>query len=405
MFIRSTPEKVPISFRENIHYQQYMAAILSLPDELLVQLGNYIHNIEDFINLCSTCRKLRNVTGSATPRTILRLAAAQSSTFFRPSPWFLVAATARELGHWARDHEDNERQLASTLERGVEGLLDMALAHCGLTVKRIRQLYLMRFSIINPVTDLIDKCVGVQWYQTPNFWNGGVSDAYTISAEASETLLQLAIYGELFGPDFEAFLGPDSRSRRRLSVETRLEFVKYCIPDFACVEGQTSAASVQGSTGSMDPRRAVKRTGPYTEQSDGSDGRVLDNNLALVWVLRSSRWQPPWKEARSQAGPDFQEGFADDWWSHGAEEEEDDDLAWRQRMWESAMVCQGLEGLGMIRPELRESWTPKIKQWRAQIAGLERAPRWIRVGRQATLEYPFLLGDLRICGSGFVAGT
>lgn len=69
------------------------------------------------------------------------------------------------------------------------------------------------------------------------------------------------------------------------------------------------------------------------------------------------------------------------------------------------MVCQGLEGLGMMRPELRDSWVPKIREWRDKIAALEHELEWIRVGRQATLEYPFLLGDLRICGSGYVSGS
>lgn len=375
-------------------------AILSLSDDLLLDVADYVHNIEDYTNLCSTCRRLRDVGGRASPQTLLQLAVAQSSTFFRPSPHFLVAATARNLGQWARDNDDNERQLASTLERGIDGLLDLALAHCGLTMERIRQLHLMRFSIFNPVTDIIDKCVGAQWNATPDFWNGGVSDAYTISAEAAQTLFHLAIYGELFGPDFETLLSQDHQPRR-LSVDTRLEYIKYCLPDFASFVGQSQAKDIRLSNGSIDPRRAVKETGPYSRQTDGSRrGYDLNNNIALVWVFQSSRWRPYWKEARAQAGPDFQEDFADGWWF-----EEDDGQDWRQRLWESVMVCQGLEGLGMMRPELRDAWVPKIGEWRERIAALEHEPEWIRVGRQATLEYPFLPGDLRICGSGYVGGS
>jgi hypothetical protein len=105
----------------------------------------------------------------ATPQQILRLAAASSRIFFRPSPHFLVAATARELGNWARRSIDNEQQLAARLEDGLDGLLELALRHCGLTVERIRELYEMRFSLINPVTDIIDKCVGSQWCNIENF--------------------------------------------------------------------------------------------------------------------------------------------------------------------------------------------------------------------------------------------
>lgn len=96
------------------------------------------------------------------PRTVLRLAAAQDRIFFRPAPYFLVAATARELGNWARESAAHEHELATKLENGVDVLMDLALQHCGLTLERIRQLYEMRFSIVNPIYDIIDKCVGSQ---------------------------------------------------------------------------------------------------------------------------------------------------------------------------------------------------------------------------------------------------
>jgi hypothetical protein len=369
-------------------------SLLTLPDDILLSLASYTHNIEDYTSLRQTCRRVYDILGLATPNTILRLAAAQSTTFFRPSPWFLVAATARELGHWARISAENEAELSNTLQHGIEALLDLSLTHCGLTLSRIRELHLMRFSIINPITDITDKCVGSQWYSTPSFWSGGVSDPYTISAEPGETLFQLAIYGELFGPDFSSYLNKDST--RRLTLETRLEFVKYCIPDFA-TQCQDSAEDVRMPDGSIDPRRFVKETGPY---ADGGKGLDNDNNIALVWLLKSSRWRPYWKEARALAGPEFEEGFFDDW---GFLEEEDVQ-DWRQRMWEAVMVCQGLEGLGMMRPKLRDGWTDRIREWRAKIEEMEK-PEWVRVGKQATLEYPFLFGDLRICGSGFVAGS
>ena len=133
----------------------------------------------------------------------------------------------------------------------------------------------------------------------------------------------------------------------------------------------------------------------------------FNHNLALTWVLKSSRWKPHWKRIRAKVGPDFKENFDDGWWFDGSQEQqrEDADAHWRQRLWENVMICQGLEGLGMIRPELQESWLPKIGEWKAKIAKLEAEPALTVVGRQATLEYPYLLGDLRICASGHVAGT
>lgn len=257
----------------------------------------------------------------------------------------------------------------------------------------------MRFSIINPVTDIIDKCVGRQWNDTPDFWDGGVSDAYTVEAEASETLFHLAIYGELFAPDFEVFLNQDTQSRR-LTVDTRLEFIKYCIPDLATFSAQHLARGIRMPDGTIDPRRAVKEIGPYTRKANGYSPFINDNNIALVWVLQSSRWRPHWKAARLRSGPDFQQDFDDGWWFDPSDGQD-----WRQRMWEAVMSCQGLDGLGTIRPELQDPWVSKARRWREKIAALEQAPEWIRVGEQATLEYPFLLGDLRICGSGHVLGS
>lgn len=374
------------------------STLLSLPRDILILLPDYIHNIEDYTNFSSTCTALRDCMNTASPGTILRLAAAKSTTFFRPSPHFLVTATARELGNWGRESAINEAELAARLEDGIDGLLDLSLKHCGLTMERIRQLHLQRFSIINPVTDLIDKCVGSQWYSTPDFWEGGADDAYTIYADPPATLFHLALYGELFGPDFEAFLDPAGQSARRLSVETRLEFIKYCVPDDASYICQKSAWDVRMPDGQIDPRRAVKQTGPYAE---GAEPCRDQNNIALVWVIQSSRWKPHWRAMRAKAGiADFQLDFADGWWY-----DPDDEQNWRQRMLEAVMICQGLDGLGMIRPGLQDAWAEKIKGWREKIASLEKEPAWTKVGRQATLEYPFLLGDLRVCGTGYVCGT
>lgn len=216
---------------------------------------------------------------------------------------------------------------------------------------------------------------------------------YTIDAEPSETVFHLIIYGELFAPDLDAILNQDTQ-KRRLSMETRLEFIKYCVPDFAC--------HLNGRAGSSDPRRAVKSTGPYAQWN--FDGRYevppKDNNRALTWVIRSSRWKPHWQAIRAKAGPDFQADFVDEWWY-----DENDDQDWRQRMWENVMICQGLEGLKMIREGVQDRWIPKIREWRDKIDRMEQEPPTVKIGKQATLESPYLLGDLRSCASGFVSGT
>lgn len=372
-----------------------MSGLLSLPNDLLILLPNYLHDLEDYTNLACTCRDLRHAMNAATPRQILRLAIGASRIFFRPSPDFLVAATARELGTWARSSADNERELRLKLQDGADGMLELAGQHCGLTMERIRELYEMRFFIINPTSDIIDKCVGNQWYDTENFWSGGVSDAYTIHAEPEASFFQLAIYGELFGPDFETLLDRDTESRR-LSVDTRLEYVKYCLPDFATLKCQDGARLVTMPDGTMDPRRATKTTGPYVLPK----GKALtaDNNIAMVWILKSSRWKPYWRSMRAKVGPDFGD-VNDDWF------ETDGD--WRQRVWEACMVSQGLHGFEMMKAETQDAWIDKVRSWRSRIEVLDEASTQveIKVGTTFTYEYPWLAGDLRILSTGYLPGT
>jgi hypothetical protein len=66
---------------------------------------------------------------------------------------------------------------------GIEHLMALALQHCGITMKRIRKLHSLRVSIINPVVDIIEKCVGQQWFALPDLLNGGVDDTYTIYSD------------------------------------------------------------------------------------------------------------------------------------------------------------------------------------------------------------------------------
>jgi hypothetical protein len=54
----------------------------------------------------------------------------------------------------------------------------------------------------------------------------------------------------------------------------------------------------------------------------------------------------------------------------------------------------------MMRPELRHLWVDKVRKWKDQISKLEREPALDRVGAQATSEYPYILGDLRVLSLG-----
>ncbi|CAH0037808.1 unnamed protein product [Clonostachys solani] len=475
--------------------------IVSLPHEVLLLLAGHLHGLEDFGNLSSTCKDMRSILADALPNTILRLAERQSSISFFPSSELLVAATARELGNWARKSTTNEETLAATFQGGFEALLELALLHCGLTISRLRELQAIQYSIMNPVINIIDQCVGQQWRHIPDFWSGGASDAASIAADASDTLFHLAIYGEFFAPDIETYLNGNQALpvQRPLTLATRLEYLKYCVPDEHCLHMSEEQADMAAARGvPVDPRRIVNHVGPYALHDDKSEvlseiydeetpnyyfddnnelhvnpiqyGRVdenneprtnpanddafrrnpcrnnlfqnhffdedneddeftennwfgqnngfnedygfdvdngqgpeeppNDNNFALVWLLDSSRWRPHWQEARQRVGEDFEATYRDI--EHFTEDDPGD---WRQRLWENTMLCQGLEGLGMIVPGLQDAWLERIRGWRRKIAEMAEEPRMLVLGEQVTYDYPYLFGELRICGQGFVGAT
>lgn len=81
--------------------------LIDLPQELLLIHPAHLANIEDFMNTASCCRLLRDVLSETRGNTILRLSAASSRVFFRPDPWFLIAATARQVGRWGLESQEN----------------------------------------------------------------------------------------------------------------------------------------------------------------------------------------------------------------------------------------------------------------------------------------------------------
>ncbi|KAI1478224.1 hypothetical protein F4774DRAFT_386262 [Daldinia eschscholtzii] len=379
--------------------------LLDLPTDILVMLPDFLHNIEDYVNLSSTCRSLRKCMHNASPRTILRLAHASSRVFFRPDPLFLICATARELGNWARESEDNEAELVAGMPRGLDHLMDMALRHCGLTVARIRELHALHFAVVNPVSNIIDQCVGTQWYATPHFWDGGVDDAYTVDVDPNELIFDLAIYGELFAPDLEHLFNNTSddpaavSSRRRLKLATRLEYIKYCLPDdwIICKNKEP---------GSYDPRLELVHhpEGPWVRVEGERNRSSYNHTVGLIWLMNSSRWKPHWVKAREAAGagPEFNDRFCEDHldFTHM------DPANWKQLLLTNVMQNQGLEGLGMILggTEIAERFKPKIREWKDKIERMEMPPKTM-VGRCEAYDYPDLWGDLHVCRDGYVLNT
>ncbi|KAL0059045.1 hypothetical protein AAF712_014222 [Marasmius tenuissimus] len=245
--------------------------IIDLPVELLSSLPLYIRNIEDFVEFSSTCRTIYNAFSLTHPNTILRLAAASAPTFFHPHPHFLIMATARQVSDWARGNPERTEQLQAAFRGGVDGLLELCLCVGGLTIADIGRLHQSRFSIINPLSDAIDKMAGNQWYSTPNFWDGGVSEPNTIYTDADRATFQIIIYGELFGSSMDAYL--DGEPEMVFDLQVRLDYIKYCIPDWICEGGYPGLEVL--AVGPYVPNRQERSTSSWRPNFSAAYSKLL----------------------------------------------------------------------------------------------------------------------------------
>ncbi|OAX78112.1 hypothetical protein ACJ72_07581 [Emergomyces africanus] len=377
-----------------------MTSLLDLSTDILSLLPLYVDNIETFTSAASTCRSLRFIFSNALPRTILQLAAASAPTFFSPHPHFLVMAVAPQIRDWALGNEENTRRLRSALQGGIEGLFDFCVndnsLNAGLTLDRIRTLYEARFTILNPLADKIDKMAGAQWYETKDFWDGGVSEPATVHSDVHRSAMQIIIYGELFGSSMRPFLEPSPSGDETdanaplpfFDLETRLDYIKYCVPEWAC---------------KSYPGFQVLPVGPYAA---GKNDLPFDQ-YALRHILTCKRWRRMWADAMALAGPLFVEWDAE----RGPWDEEppsgDIEGVWKLKLFRDALQTMGLEGMQLVtlpREKISPELLKRACQVREQIEALEEPPASYIVGNylKATVsKAPDPAQDVYVCMASY----
>jgi hypothetical protein len=261
--------------------------LLDLPFDLLILLPQFLHNIEDFVNTCSSCRTLRTAFAKTSPNVILPLAATSSRVFFQPDPHFLIAATARQVSDWALLSHENTDTLRRAFQGGIEALFKLCISKAGLTLEDIRYSHASRLSLINPISDMIDRCAGAPWCAKSDFWNGDVSASNPISVERTRLLFQLIIYHELFCSSIRAVF-----ELPRFDLDTRLDFIKYCILDWECW------SSYNGLKG--------RNIGPYASGDNDIISRPDPDRVGLYHTLHCRTWREAWENVWPQIRPDAQ---------------------------------------------------------------------------------------------------
>lgn len=194
--------------------------------------------------------------------------------------------------------------------------------------------------------------------ETPKFWDGGVSEAETLSTDADRATLQIIIYGELFGRSMEAFLNP-AENLPSFDITTRLTYFVYWLPD----------------------NEVPHNPDPATRFS------YYNDQMALRHILGCGRWRRMWAAAIREY---LDEGFAD-------EEAADED--WRKKMLRNALLLQGINGFQLVaskRSEVSEEAVARARQVRGQILALKEPPQTQVFGRLRVSEAPDPWIELRV---------
>jgi hypothetical protein len=84
-------------------------------------------------------------------------------------PHFLVAATARQVSDWAQLSNQNTQTLRRAFPRRHRTSIPaLHFPKAGPTIEDMRRLHASRISLISiPISDMIDRGAGTEWYATP----------------------------------------------------------------------------------------------------------------------------------------------------------------------------------------------------------------------------------------------
>ena len=131
----------------------------------------------------------------------------------------------------------------------------------------------------------------------------------------------------------------------RFDRATRVEFIKYCVPDWVCQEGSADLA--------------ILPTGPYRK---GRAEKVEGDQVALRYIVRCGRWKRMWRVVTDQIGPDFEDER-------------------RAKMWWNAIMALGLEGMELVTLEdkngrlkthgLSDKWSRRLRTIYDQVQALD----------------------------------
>lgn len=312
--------------------------LLDLPGELLGHVAQRLPSIYDLYSLLRTCRTLYEVLGPDHGNGLLLppiLPQEDGRHLLDPHPYLILAGTVRQVADWAVASDERQDGLYELLIRGPDGLFELVQRVARVGVKDMRRLHEQKYSLLQPLTDLVDREAGPKHRRMANFhnrhrmgvdeWNpSGYEDdesedddvsSFTICEQPERAILNIWIYSELFHHYVDAVLRYASSSTPTLDLRIRRRFLATCLPDYnnhrhpnwkrlgGAVHDSLSPKSHRGEWQHLDAlqvltapaaERLATTVRRFFEQQPSLDPSRLDlccllarqlDDLALSWLL------------------------------------------------------------------------------------------------------------------------
>lgn len=171
----------------------------------------YLDSIHDLHVLLETSKSTnQSLLTSLTPHTLLSILHRTSWLDRLTTQHLLLSYIASGFPSFLL-HPPNRNLFKLACLSSPESLLHLALSRPSIpasarpkfTLGNVGSSWVKRKEVLEGVGDLVDRCVGEQWYDIPDFWDGGREDAATLFAEPRATVFHLATYGEMWGGEVE----------------------------------------------------------------------------------------------------------------------------------------------------------------------------------------------------------
>lgn len=439
-----------------------------IPETILSLLPDYVNSLDDLLSLSALSKTSRSlVLRSITPSLLFGLCYRSQGRKWSPDHaegWYLLCGVAKGISLWLSNEippphtdqadqpttpepsgynvtyagtpdtieSDNTPDLGTMARRhqfksacvfGPQGLLRLCLLHptiprlAGWSFGAIREMVDRWYRVVNPLADLVDKCIGTQWYNVEDFWDGGRQDAATLYAEPHFQVFQLIAYGELFGRGFTEWVdwseqanevSEDSQTTATLTqawlrdrstdIAMRMEFLKYSfidwrtfhpysgeswgvtVPPYPSSPGGSCLAAFGGlcgiHLGKSNPATSaaptpneltsvIKHFGVAVDQI-ASGSHLYEQREACQALHHLLKWSPLWGNVigslrQTLVGSTFGVDTA-------TQTVDVADIDWRLTLWENSLWCAGWNGAELIA----ESWATHTENDRAKLVAERR---------------------------------